>query len=535
MSPWLLAALMLILPFEPLAPLARVAGLQVSTLEAGAAVLLGGAALGVASRGSRLRVPLAVPVVLLLATFLVSAVLAEGLPPLKFTARMAAGVTAFFIAANAFAQSPRFPLLFSGLSLAGALTAAVALLELGPWSLGSLLAPFREHAFEVGGRARAAATFAYPNIAGGFLALALAPTLFFALRERTRAVATISACALTLALLLTYSRGALLGAAASAFTLWWLVRSRPLLRLEFGLLGIAAAFFAFDPTFRSRAASESDRGWYEARIEPRLESLALAPGELTKTDVRISNAGTLTWRSKGEKPFHLSYRWFVVEKGALRPLSLEGERTGLEVGLEPGETVDVAAIVRAPPTAGNYVLVWDMVHEHTTWFSDKTGLGVAVNVAVGRTNGAFALADALRETVAQKSWRPGRTELWAIALELFRAHPLFGVGPDNFRWLYGPASGRSAWDTRVNANSLYLEILSTVGVIGLGAFVLLMAKALSDLGKHRSLEAATLAAALIGFLAHGIFDYLLAFTPIYLAIFTLLGASSAMIHGEASP
>jgi O-antigen ligase len=528
---------MLILPYEALAPLARAFSLQVSTLEAGAAVLLGAAALGVASRGPRLRVPFALPVALFLLGFLVSSLLAVGSSflPLKFTARMAAGVIAFFLAANAFSQSPRLPLLFSCLSLAGALTALVALLEIGSGSFGGLLAPFREHAFEVGGRARAAATFAYPNTAGGFLTLTLAPTLYFFLRERTRAIAAAFAGAITLALLLTYSRGALLGAAASVVALWWLVRSRALLRLGLGLLGLTAFFFAVDPTFRSRAASEDDRGWYEARIEPRRETLELEPGELAKTDVRVSNTGTLTWRSKGEKPFHLSYRWFEASGSSLSPLPLEGERTRLAVSLEPGGTADVQAVVRAPREAGNYVLVWDMVHEHTTWFSDKTGLGVPVSVVVGRTNGESVIPHDLRETVTEKSWRPGRAELWTRALELFRAHPLFGVGPDNFRWRYGPASGRAVWDTRVYANSLYLELLSTVGLLGFGAFVVLMAKTLSGLGKRGTAESATLASALVGFLAHGIFDYLLAFTPIYLAIFTLLGASSAVIQGETSP
>ena len=49
-----------------------------------------------------------------------------------------------------------------------------------------------------------------------------------------------------------------------------------------------------------------------------------------------------------------------------------------------------------------------------------------------------------------------------------------------------------------------------------------------------SLEASVLAASLTGFLIHGLFDYLLAFTAIYLAVFILLGASSAVIRQEAS-
>jgi O-antigen ligase len=535
---------MLLLPFEPLAPLARVFGLQLSHLEVAAFVLLGASAAAIVSRRPSLWIPLAAPLVFFLVAFLVSAGFAEGssLLPLKFSGRMAAAVVAFLVASSALSLAPRFSLLFSCLSLAGALTASLALLEAGPWSFDeTLVAPFREHTFEVGGRARAAATFAYPNTAGGFLVLALAPTLYFTLRERSRAISAVAACGIVAAILLTYSRGALLGAAASSVTLWWLVRSRPLLRLEAGLLLIAAAFFAFEPSFRWRASSEGDRSWYQARIEPSSTTLELEPRELAKTGVRVSNVGKLTWGSKGKKPFHLSYRWFRLSlDSVVQPFALEGERTRLDDPLKPGETLDVVVTVRAPEEPGSYVLIWDMVHERTTWFSDKVGLGVPVNVVVGGVKAAVRTApDDIRRDIAERSWRPGRAELWGIALSLFRAHPLLGVGPDNFRWLYGPVSGHPVWDTRVFSNSLYLELLATVGLAGFLAFALLMARALSGLRRRVSsgpwsLEASTLAASLVGFLVHGLFDYLLAFTPIYLAVFILLGASSAVIRGEDS-
>jgi O-antigen ligase len=532
---------MLLLPFEPMAPLFRAFGFQVSALEAAAALLL---LIAAVASPPAWRVPLSGLVALLLAAFLVSAVFAAGssLLPLKFTLRMAAGALAFLVAARALSVYPRFSLLFGCLSAAGAVTAVGALLEASSGSVVEpLLAPFREHAFEVGGRPRVAATFAYPNTAGGFLALALAPTLYFGRDERYRVLASVAACAITVAILLTYSRGALLGGAAAAVTLGLLVRSRALFRIEAAMLAITAAFFALEPAFRWRAYAEGDRSWYEARIEPRVETLDLAARELTTTPVRITNQGKLTWGSEGFKPFHLSYRWFHLEgESELRPLSIEGERTTLQRPLAPGETVELSAIVRAPEKPGAYVLVWDMVHEHTTWFSDKVGLGEPVNVTVGEIQPVRLAARAdLRTAVALRSWRPGRRELWGIALQLFRAHPLLGVGPDNFRWLYGPVSGHSTWDTRVFSNSLYLELLSTVGLAGLTAFAGLVAKALSGLVQRAGagpfrLEAAVLTATLAGFLVHGFFDYLLAFTPIYLAFFVLLGTSSALLQEEPS-
>ena len=541
-----LAALMLLLPFEPLAPLTRVLGLETSHLEAAAFVLLGTAAAMVARRRPTLRVPLALPVLLLVAVFVVSALVATGpaFLPLKFTARIAAAAAAFFITSGALALTPRFSLLFGGLALAGTITAAIALLEAGPFpvdgALDSFLGPFREHAFEVGGRARATATFAYPNTAGGFLTLALAPTLYFFERKRSRALAAIAAGAIVAAILVTYSRGALLGAVASSIVLAWAVRSKPLLQLEAALALLIFGFFAVEPSFRWRASSEGDRSWYQARIEPVRTKLALEPSELSKTVVRVANVGKLTWGSKGRKPFNLSYRWFQVSSGArLRPLAIEGERTRLDAPLKPGESLDVDATVRAPREPGSYVLIWDMVHEHTTWFSDKVGLGSPVNVVVGDAVPASVAPEDIRRVLTETSWRPGRWELWSIAAQLFTAHPFLGVGPDNFRWLYGPASGHSAWDTRIFSNSLYLELLATVGAAGFAAFALLAVRALDGLRRRVlagpfSLEAATLTASLIGFLFHGLFDYLLAFTSIYLAIFVLLGASSAVIREEAS-
>jgi O-antigen ligase len=542
--------LVLLLPFEPMQPLARVLGFQVSHLELAALVLLGSSAAALASR--RLRVPLAGAALALLFAYLLSSSAAGGsMLPWKFTLRMAAAVVAFALTSAALSVFPRFDLLFFAFALAGALTASVALLEWTGWPpIEGLAAPFREHSFEVGGRPRVAGTFSYPNTAGGFLVLALAPAMSFVARPFaagwTRAGAFSVSLAMFAAIVLTYSRGALLGALAAAASLWWLARrTRP--EAGYALLGLQASFvlaaiglLALEPSLRWRASSEGDRSWYLAEIAPGEEHLELAPGELAETTVSVTNAGKLTWGSAGAKPFHLSHRWFrLAEDGAFEPLGLEGERTRLSCSLAPGENVSLRAAVRAPRTPGSYVLIWDMVQERTTWFSDKVGLGAPVSVVVGGApHVPIPRPRELRDWIAERAWRPGRRDLWAIALRLFFAHPWLGVGPDNFRWLYGPAAGHVTWDTRVFSNSLYVELLATVGVLGFAAFAFLVGSALARLGERLrsgdpSLDAATLAASLLGFLVHGLVDYLLAFTGIYLAFFVLLGAASAASRNEA--
>jgi O-antigen ligase len=64
----------------------------------------------------------------------------------------------------------------------------------------------------------------------------------------------------------------------------------------------------------------------------------------------------------------------------------------------------------------------------------------------------------------------GRIELWTVAFNAFRAHPLDGTGAETFEisWY----EHRPGQDVVVNAHSLYIETLGELGLVGL-AFVLL--------------------------------------------------------------
>src|SRR6185436_19287259 len=62
--------------------------------------------------------------------------------------------------------------------------------------------------------------------------------------------------------------------------------------------------------------------------------------------------------------------------------------------------------------------------------------------------------------------RMPRSVLWSTALRITRDHPWLGIGPDNFRHVYGRSLGLAAWDSRVHANNSYIEVLVSMGVIG---------------------------------------------------------------------
>jgi len=286
---------------------------------------------------------------------------------------------------------------------------------------------------------------------------------------------------------------------------------------------------ASEEAFRLRLGSEGTLGWYRARYEPAERELRLAPGERRQTAVTITNAGSKTWVvSEG---FHLACHWYAEN---FRPYRWDGGRTILPRDLGPGESLTLRAEVEAPASEGRFLLAWDMVHEHTTWFSEEgvPPAAVAVQVSRGATRAAIVpTTPALEET----PWRPSRFELWRLAVDLWRRGPLFGVGPDNYRRLYGPSAGHRSWDTRVYANNTLLEAAATTGLLGASALAATLVSMIVR-ARRRLREAAPgsqaqgLAAALLGLsaglAAHGLVDYVLAFTGHYLLLGFVVGSVS---------
>jgi O-antigen ligase len=349
------------------------------------------------------------------------------------------------------------------------------------------------------------------------------------LSQRSRLWLSLSVSALLGAgMLFTYSRGALVASGLGLLAALLAARSHhhpargPRLAL-LTLLAATAAFTASGEVFRLRLESEGTERWYGARYEPEQASLTLEPREARRVRVRVTNTGRKTWAR--EEAFHLSYHWYHVEKKTLQ----DGGRTELPADVPPQASVVLDPQVVAPDLPGRYRLVWDMVHEHTTWFSGYGVRPVVVDAVVG-TAGAAAPAPAQLSNPGM-GWRPGRRELWRLALAMWQAHPVLGVGPDNFRWFYGRQAGEPFWDTRVFANNTLLEAAATTGSLGLVALALTLTAALAT--SYRGLKAAPDAERLalfgvtVAVLAHGAFDYVLAFTGHYLFLGFLIGSIEA--------
>jgi O-Antigen ligase len=565
---------------------------------------------------------------------------------LKFTTRqiqaaLLAGCLADQIALGGWPITRRFGL---ALIVGAALSATLGLLEISEAPL--VLAPlaiFKDQPTMAGGLLRLSATFGYANIAAMFYEATLPICLAavgLAAGRRARWMLAGTALLLFVATLLTYSRAALLTIVAATLMIMlgaillgrraaltampsdvyyrkereeregaimsWIRRifasfalfaveildwrsrmelhavpqsARRVVRTGLALLALTVGVLVFSPTFRVRIATPDVADWYRADyVAAALPGMA--PNALLTTPVTIHNRGLITWRSAGLRPVALSYHW--LDPRTRRVVRYNGRRTLLPQPIAPGDALQINADVQAPNQPGEYLLVWDMLVEHSGWFSERGNPSAEIAVTVaGPPDASRAVPSAEPITMPQqlvvRPVPPARSLLWGAAVRIWRARPWLGIGPDVFRHMYGPELGLRIWDDRVHTNNLYLELLVGTGVVGLAAFLLLVALALgraarglvdnrrpttddrrptiplpSNVHRPSSAELALdfnhelhmwmalgCAAALLTFLIHGVLDMFLEYTATNLLLWLLIGGlgslTSIRARGDESP
>jgi hypothetical protein len=90
-------------------------------------------------------------------------------------------------------------------------------------------------------------------------------------------------------------------------------------------------------------------------------------GVTTRARVRLENAGTAAWRSRGREGVQLAYHWLDPLGNAI---VWDGQRTALPEVVPPGETVELESSVLAPRPPGRYRLAFDLVEEFRFWFAE---------------------------------------------------------------------------------------------------------------------------------------------------------------------
>jgi len=486
---WILVA-----PFEGLQPLVRLPGQSVSSVEAAllAVLMLWLAALVGASQERStwdavmgvLRTPLTVPgVAFLVAATAAAAVAAPATRTnaLHMTGRFALAFGVYLVTTSGMTTSGRVRRVHVVSAMAGLVVSVLAILEfLGvPVVLRGLTA-FRAGVAVVGAQVRAAGPFQYPTIASMYLEVLFALTLplFLAAIDKGHKVYVLAAgvalAAMSEAIILSYTRAGLVTMAASlAIVAAWRWRGRGPDR-GIKALALLAAVLAIElmtshslDSARLRMTTEGQEHWYSAEIDAPLD-LNFATGATAVIPVTVTNTGLTTWDSSADPPFRLGYHWLLNDSD--RAVDFEGARTLFPEPVPPGSTVTVQARVRAPGQPGRYRLMWDPVLEGRLWFSTEPDAQLVVTRATVAGPVVGPSGRAVDIPMPKVSSRPGRFTLWRAAARMLAEHPLLGVGPDNFRLLYGGYAGIERADPRVHSNNMYLEILTGGGIVAAVAF-----------------------------------------------------------------
>lgn len=124
-----------------------------------------------------------------------------------------------------------------------------------------------------------------------------------------------------------------------------------------------------------------------------------------------------------------------------------------------------------------------------------------------------------------------RAQLWPAAIELFKRHPLTGVGAGNFSSLLPTVGVRGV---ATQASSLWLQTLAEQGLVGLGALIVFCAYALRETWRRGTQSALALAAflATVSLLSHQLVDDLFFFPKVAGLFWLLLGAGVASVPLE---
>lgn len=394
--------------------------------------------------------------------------------------------------------------------IASAAAALYGLIEYAGFGLPWL---FRMEEFYVGQVPRLSGSFEYPNTAAAYFTMSLPIVWWSSFRPYIRAAAVFL---LWCATVLTFSKGALL---AVPVVLAFSLRRQWKKTAALMAIGVAAyvVLLPLNPLLLERLFSPTERP-IAAQYQTDWNYLQEQPGKIDTLALTMRNTGVSAWRSAGWRHVSVGYRWW--DMGTEQFIDARPMVTALPCTVGRGETVQVQAAFLTPAQPGRYLLVVEPFSRSFDWFSN-TGVIPRLIQADIRSDAEKRTGQSDLSALYNRGRRPGflsasisRRLLWRAALRIFSAHPL-GIGPDNYRLVYGRYLGATRWDTHVYSNNLYLEVLAGSGVLGLAAFLLMLA--------FRRWGGDPASTAIGVFLVHGIVDVFVMATPIYFAFWMFLG------------
>lgn len=133
----------------------------------------------------------------------------------------------------------------------------------------------------------------------------------------------------------------------------------------------------FETAWMQGAFPASD---YREEITALDPPVGMHPGEKADLRFKVRNLGSTVWPSVGTKDFryqvNMGNRW--IANGIIS----EDNRAVMPADLPPGAETEIKLTVNAPKVPGDYLLEIDMVHEGVTWFKEKGGRPLSLQVRV---------------------------------------------------------------------------------------------------------------------------------------------------------
>jgi len=544
-----IAVLLLVAPFEALHPLVRLPGQRMTTVETALLAVLGAVVFLVIRERtwSVLPVRAVAPWGLLVAVAGAAALAAPAFRAnaLHMAARLGLAAAVCLVTAVAATEWRGRQRLIAAAFASGVVVAAVVVADYAAVpGVGGFLSLFREGVASVGAQVRASGPFQYPTIASMYLevtfACGLGVLVTSASQGARRQAGVVLLLALTVeAIVLTFTRSGLITVGTSLAlvgilhwrrhgadrTLWCLACVALLSAVSLASSRSAEALLL-------RMTSETQGQWFAARVDAPLR-LTFDTSRPIGVPLHLTNTGRATWDSSDDTPITLSYHWIDMQSDVV--FAWEGLRTLFPAPVRPGQTVDIIAMVDAPVASGRYRLVWDLEQEKRLWFSTEPDAVLTFTTATVAVDGSGALRNPGRGPAHMPvaAARPGRLVLWAAAARMWREHPLLGVGPDNFRLLYGRYASIVNADPRVHSNNTYIELLAGMGLAGAAVLAWLVLDVSAAVRRCCAAGGAELgvAAACVAIAVHGLTDSFLSFTGTYIVMAVALGLASACPQG----
>jgi O-antigen ligase len=437
------------------------------------------------------------------------------------------------------------------LSLSGTCAALLGLGELaGIRGIESIVHVFQPSRYFLANRLRFLSTMEYPNTAGSFLSVSLCATLALTIFQRTSPrrpgsewvwLAMVTAQGFALAF--TYSRGALGATIIAVVAATWAVRDRVLegrggIAVATCLAVLLAGVTVLYPAREKAAALGPPAAQRVARfgLEADQEIEYLLPNHACSEVITVENDSSYHWRRGA---YGIAYRWHSLSTNQNSPLLIGTEFLD---DVAPAQKVQASVSLSTPPQEGEYLLTWFVFHRNDDIreLKDSYSPGILCIVDAASPDEGKAPSvkarrylDAIREERRNLNMTivPGRLELWSAAFRMFWKRPFLGMGPDSFRILKWRYMDTPKGDETILANSLYLELLSGSGLLGLASFLWLAwefgrsvtARFSSKRSPSERITGCLGIAYLAGLLSHGLVDYFLKFTPTFLLFWLMLG------------